>query len=487
MSKRIILTIIALFCSFVLYGQSQCDILLDAARKYKNKGEYEKAVENYDRLEKKCPNYFTETVRGERSYCKKKLGNQNKPAPQKPSNQTVSSNQQSSSQTISTPQSVEDQLKTVKVSFESGKATPILENERVLIKELQDNDSLGLEIEVPWCRNLYSKRLIENRIQNIIDYFVASGIEEKRILSSITLVDVEDDYHFLVDYPSSEKDKDSRISDHITLINVEEGYNACDSAWLKIGEMLKVGDGFILPLSKALSKTKILFDFGKDSPIIYDHGNLAATVRILKNNKTLKLVVEGYAPDAPNEHDQWELAQRRANNVREIFTLLGLSSEQIEISPMTVNDLQNRQNLTDPNLKEHRAVIFRIINREETQKQSNEEPLSEGDLADIRELSEALSNVKIKFDYDKDIPKIDDFRDNLDRVVAVLRKNRTLKLIVELHTDGSDSEEHDRELALRRAHKIRDLFIGNGISSDQIDKVVLSDNHRAIVFRILKR
>ena len=92
-TRGFLLTIGIYFCFFVSYSQSQCEALLDAARKYKNKGEYAKAVENYNSLEKKCPNYFTETVRSERNDCKKMVESQNRPKPQKTSSGYIPSQQ----------------------------------------------------------------------------------------------------------------------------------------------------------------------------------------------------------------------------------------------------------------------------------------------------------------------------------------------------------------------------------------------------------
>lgn len=85
MKNRLLSTIIFSFCFVASYAQSQCDLLLDAARKYKNEGEYEKAIDKYNKLEQKCPNYFTETVKKERNSCEEKRKSQNKPKPQKTS------------------------------------------------------------------------------------------------------------------------------------------------------------------------------------------------------------------------------------------------------------------------------------------------------------------------------------------------------------------------------------------------------------------
>ena len=117
-------------------------------------------------------------------------------------------------------------------------------------------------------------------------------------------------------------------------------------------------------LSDVLSKTKILFDLDKDIPKIKDYNdNINRTVEILKANPQLKLIVEGYTCDLGSEQHNRDLAQRRANNVRKLFIQKGVSPDQIETASYTVNDPQNRQNITDPSREEHRAAIFRIVKR----------------------------------------------------------------------------------------------------------------------------
>lgn len=117
-------------------------------------------------------------------------------------------------------------------------------------------------------------------------------------------------------------------------------------------------------LSDVLSKTKILFDLDKDIPKISDYNdNINRTVAILKSNPQLKLIVEGYTCDLGSEEHNRDLAQRRANNVRKLFIQKGVNPDQIETASYTVNDPQNRQNITDPSREEHRAAIFRIVKR----------------------------------------------------------------------------------------------------------------------------
>jgi outer membrane protein OmpA-like peptidoglycan-associated protein len=117
-------------------------------------------------------------------------------------------------------------------------------------------------------------------------------------------------------------------------------------------------------LSDELSKTKILFDLDKDIPKITDQNdNINKCVAIMKANPNLKLIVEGYTCDLGTEEHNRDLAQRRANKVRDLFIQKGVNPAQIETASYTVNDPQNAQNIQDSRREEHRAAIFRIVKR----------------------------------------------------------------------------------------------------------------------------
>lgn len=133
---------------------------------------------------------------------------------------------------------------------------------------------------------------------------------------------------------------------------------------------------------------------------------------------------------------------------------------------------------------------------EETDEQTQEQK------DNIKQLAEILSNTKILFDLDKDIPKIADYNDNINRTAELMKKDRSLLLVVEGYTCDLGSEEHNRDLAIRRANKIRDLFIQKGVPADQIETASYTVNdpenarnitdksreeHRAAIFRIKTR
>ena len=114
--------------------------------------------------------------------------------------------------------------------------------------------------------------------------------------------------------------------------------------------------------------------------------------------------------------------------------------------------------------------------------------------------TDVLSKTKITFAKNKDIPKVEDYNDNLNKIVAILKANPQLKLIVEGYSCGRGSEQHNRDLAQRRANNVRKLFIEKGVNPDQIETASYSPNDpqnsqndklpndcNCAIFRIVKR
>lgn len=243
-------------------------------------------------------------------------------------------------------------------------------------------------------------------------------------------------------------------------------------------------------VSESLSKTTITFRYLDDEPQVVDsNDNLNKTVAILRANPNLNLLVEGYAGDAFDEPACEALAQKRADKVRELFIQKGLNQDQIEsVSKITI-DSNTGQAITNSDKEEHRSAIFRIVKREGKESTVSDEILN-------------VSKVKIFFKRNKDIPIIKDQGDNIDKAVAILKVNPGLKLIVEGYTSDRGSEQHNRDLAQRRANNVRKLFIEKGVDPSQIETASYTVNdpqnrqntadhrpkeHDCAIFRIVKR
>ena len=126
--------------------------------------------------------------------------------------------------------------------------------------------------------------------------------------------------------------------------------------------------------------------------------------------------------------------------------------------------------------------------------------LTPKDKAALKELADVLSKTKILFDLDKDIPHYSDYNDNINRTVEIMKANPSFGLQIEGYTCDLGSEEHNRDLARRRAEAVKQMFISKGVPENQISTVSYTVNdpqnrqnipdarreeHRAAIFRIL--
>ena len=122
----------------------------------------------------------------------------------------------------------------------------------------------------------------------------------------------------------------------------------------------------------------------------------------------------------------------------------------------------------------------------------------------IQELAQNLSNIKILFDCDKDIPKLNDYkRDYIKNASDLLKKHSDLKVIISGYTSPEGTVNHNKDLGHRRALAVRQIFIGtHGVPADQIavqnftaedpqHKIDIPEKEwseqRAVIFKIEKK
>jgi len=73
----------------------------------------------------------------------------------------------------------------------------------------------------------------------------------------------------------------------------------------------------------------------------------------------------------------------------------------------------------------------------------------------------------INFDYDSDIIR-DESKPTLDKIVAMLKSEPTMQLIIEGHTDSDGSNEHNQLLSQQRAESVKSYLVAAGISSSRL-------------------
>ena len=73
----------------------------------------------------------------------------------------------------------------------------------------------------------------------------------------------------------------------------------------------------------------------------------------------------------------------------------------------------------------------------------------------------------INFDYDSDIIR-DESKPTLDKIVAMLKSEPTMQLIIEGHTDSDGTTEHNQILSQQRAESVKLYLTSTGISSSRL-------------------
>lgn len=73
----------------------------------------------------------------------------------------------------------------------------------------------------------------------------------------------------------------------------------------------------------------------------------------------------------------------------------------------------------------------------------------------------------INFDYDSDIIRAES-KPTLDKIVAMLKSEQAMQLIIEGHTDSDGSDEHNQILSQKRAESVKSYLVSAGISSSRL-------------------
>ena len=89
---------------------------------------------------------------------------------------------------------------------------------------------------------------------------------------------------------------------------------------------------------------------------------------------------------------------------------------------------------------------------------------------ELSDLADDLEKIKILFDLDKDVPKINESGDYIDKAAKKLKSNPKYILVIEGYTCKLGTEEHNRDLAQRRAESIKRLFVEEkGVDPAQLE------------------
>lgn len=73
----------------------------------------------------------------------------------------------------------------------------------------------------------------------------------------------------------------------------------------------------------------------------------------------------------------------------------------------------------------------------------------------------------INFDFDSDVIRAES-KPTLDKIVAMLKSEQTMQLVIEGHTDSDGSTEHNQVLSEERAESVKSYLVSAGISSSRL-------------------
>lgn len=73
----------------------------------------------------------------------------------------------------------------------------------------------------------------------------------------------------------------------------------------------------------------------------------------------------------------------------------------------------------------------------------------------------------INFDVDSDVIRSES-KPTLDKIVAMLKSEKTMQLIIEGHTDSDGSAEHNQILSQQRSESVKVYLVSGGISSSRL-------------------
>ena len=143
------------------------------------------------------------------------------------------------------------------------------------------------------------------------------------------------------------------------------------------------------------------------------------------------------------------------------------------------------------------VYVHNVVQESNTE---NAKPTPSEELS-IAKLAEVFKDVKILFDLNSDVPKIDN-KNVIVEAANALKNEPSLLVMIEGYTCDLGTAEHNRELAARRAEAIRQLFIAQGANPAQLQTAGYTSNdfmsqlnikdeqreeHRAVIFRIYIR
>jgi outer membrane protein OmpA-like peptidoglycan-associated protein len=229
----------------------------------------------------------------------------------------------------------------------------------------------------------------------------------------------------------------------------------------------------------------ILFDFNSSVVRSKFYGTIKQLGRMLRENESLKLEIQGHTDAAGDENVNLIFSERRANSVKRMLVKYGISEDRLRIvgfgekQPMPGNT-----NRTKAQRAQNRRVVFKAISDKDMARIDSIQRKSPESLTarDIRTLKKSMKYVdefdpfEVKWRYMYSLFfRYGNARIRTDQqmivnaVAGVMQKNACLNVLLESHTDPESNETFNMNLSMKRSQAVWDALVYRGVDRTRIE------------------
>ncbi len=223
---------------------------------------------------------------------------------------------------------------------------------------------------------------------------------------------------------------------------------------------LKIEDGqdFVSSAANNLRFKQSAFEFEPPSEDV--DKVFKSTAEYLKKNAAKKLIITGlFRSDEENTSIVTDLGLARANQIKNIFQDLGVSSDQLTTLSKVNEELLFPANLVNG------AAVYEFQERAITEEsQAKEEEI-------VSQIEEELKkdDIKLYFERGKNsLALSQNQREFFANLIRYLDSKASARVYVEGHASSTGTRSSNLELSLERATFIKDYLVRNGLNSEQI-------------------
>lgn len=242
----------------------------------------------------------------------------------------------------------------------------------------------------------------------------------------------------------------------------------------------------------ALLHYVILFNFNSASVRSEFFGTLKQLGKLLLDNDTLKLEIQGHTDNIGDDFVNLKFSERRANSVKRMLVKYGVSEDRLQIvgfgSSMPVN---GNSNSTVAERTQNRRVVFKAVSNKDFIKVNRilgklPQNVTERDMRTLKNTIRYENTVgpfEVKWRYMYSVlfryrsSKVDySYQTLLKALSNVINANPCLMLDMSAHTDSLSSVESNMRLSVKRSQAVWDVLAYNGVDRTRVEVANYGEN-----------